>query len=90
MRLSNHAQVRMQQRAIPPLIAEWLNEYGSTSYDKHGAMRKFFDKRSRKRLRKIVGKQVVEQLSKELSAYIVVSTDDTVITAGYRTKRIRR
>ena len=89
MRLSQHAEVRMEQRAIPPLIVDWLIDYGSTSYDKHGAKRRFFDKRSRKRLTSAVGKSVVRQLSKQLSAYIVVN-DEKVITVGYRTKRIKR
>jgi hypothetical protein len=89
MRLSQHAEVRMEQRAIPPLIVDWLIDYGSTSYDKHGAKKRIFDKRSRKRLTSAVGKSVVGQLSKQLSAYIVVS-DEKVITVGYRTKRIKR
>ena len=89
MYLSKHAKIRMQQRSIPPLIIDWLIDHGATSYDKHGAKRRFFDKRSRKRLMQAVGKTVVTQLSKELSAYIVVS-DESVVTAGYRTKRIKR
>ena len=89
MRLTHHAEVRMAQRSIPPLIVDWLVDYGATSYDKHGAKRRFFDKRSRKRLTSAVGKSVVGQLSKELSAYIVVG-NDSVITVGYRTKRIKR
>ena len=89
MRLTQHAEVRMEQRSISPLIVDWLIDFGSTSYDKHGAKKRFFDKRSRKRLNKAVGKTVVGQLSKELSAYIVTA-DDCVITVGYRTKRIKR
>jgi hypothetical protein len=79
----------MQQRAIPPLIVDWLIDYGSTSYDKHGAERRFFDKRSRKQLSGAVGKSVVAQLSKQLSTYVVIG-NDSVITIGYRTKRIKR
>ena len=89
MRMTHHAQVRMQQRALSPLIVDWLVDFGSTSYDKHGARRRFFDKRSKKRLTKAVGKSVVDQLSKQLAAYIVVD-DECIITMGYRTKRIKR
>lgn len=90
MRMTRHAEIRMQQRAIPPLVTEWLDQFGATAYDKHGAKRRFFDKQSRKRLTRAVGKKVVNQLSKELSAYMVVSDDKAVLTVGYRTKRIKR
>ena len=89
MRLTHHAEIRMQQRTIPPLILDWLIDYGATSYDKHGARKRYFDKRSRKRLMKEVGKSIVSQLSKHLTVY-AVTTDDSVITVGYRTKRIKR
>ena len=89
MRLTQHAEVRMGQRSISPLIVDWLLDYGSTTHDKHGAELMYFDKGSRKRLTKAVGKPVVGQLSKQLSAYIVVG-DNCVITVWHRTRRIRR
>ena len=89
MNLTKHAEQRMGQRSISPLIVDWLLDYGATKHDKHGAEVMYFDKISRKNLTRAVGKPVVGQLAKQLSAYIVVG-DNCVITAGYRTKRIRR
>jgi hypothetical protein len=89
MKLTQHAEVRLEQRAISPLIVDWLLDFGATKYDKHGAKLRFFDKSSRKKLTKIVGKPIVGQLAKQLSAYIVTG-NDCVITVGYRTKRIKR
>jgi hypothetical protein len=89
MRLTQHAETRMGQRCISPLIVDWLLDYGATKHDSHGAELMFFDKCSRRRLVKAVGKPVVGQLSKQLSAYIVVG-DNAVITVGHRTKRIKR
>ena len=80
MTQTHHAQVRAQQRCIPPLVMEWLLAYGSrtTSY---GAVRVSFDKRSRRELARDVGRPVVKQLGRFLNAAIVVDpTDDQVIT----------
>ena len=89
MRLTQHAEVRMGQRSISPLIVDWLLDYGATKHDKHGAEVMYFDKISRRKLTKAVGKPVVGQLAKQLSAYIVVG-DNCVITVGHRTKRFKR
>lgn len=86
--LTCHAQVRMQQRGIPPLIVEWLLEYGASEVS-HGAVRRFFDKQARKRLAANVGHQVVDRLGDLLNTY-VVEGDGRLVTAGHRTKRVRR
>jgi hypothetical protein len=54
--LTAHAAARMRQRSIPPVVIEWLDEFGDEYFDGHGG----------------------------------VVTDGTVITAGIRTKPIRR
>ena len=89
MALSRHAQIRCQQRGISPLICEWLQDYGST-VQTHGATKRYFDRAARRRLAAAVGAQVVDRMSPLLNAYLVESVDETVITAGHRTERIRR
>lgn len=89
MAMSHHALARLKQRAISPLIVDWLLDFGATKHDKHGAEIRFFDKPSKRKLRRSVGRKVVDMLSKQLSTYLVVQ-DDCVITVGYRTKKIRR
>jgi hypothetical protein len=80
MDLSRHAHVRLQQRAIPPLIMRWLLEYGDRTAA-HGAVRLSFSKRSRREIEGEVGKRVVSQLGKFLAASAIVDPrTDSVIT----------
>lgn len=88
MELSNHAGVRCQQRGIPPLIRQWLHEFGSEVVS-HGATKRYFDHRAKKRLAAAVGAQVVDRLGGLLNVYLVES-DERVITAGHRTRRIKQ
>ena len=85
-----HAQVRAQQRGVPPLILEWLVEYGATQPDQHGAELRYFDHAARRRLSRAVGHKVVDLLGQLLDMYAVMSNDGVVITTGYRFKRINR
>lgn len=88
MELSRHAQTRCQQRGVPPLIRDWLLAYGS-EVRTHGATKRFFDREAKRRLAADVGFQVVDRLGNLLNLYLV-ETDTTVITAGVRTRRIKR
>jgi len=87
---TKHAAIRMQQRAVPPLIVEWLSEFGAEAHDGRGAVRRYFDHKGRKRLESAVGSVVVERLNEYLDAYLVEKLDGTVITVGRRTRRIGR
>lgn len=86
---TRHAAARRQQRAIPPLIVQWLLEFGAEEKS-HGALVRYFDRSSTRRLAREVGAQVVDRLSCYLQAYLVEGTDGQVITVGYRHERIRR
>jgi hypothetical protein len=86
---SKHALVRGQQRAIPPLICEWLCEFGTEAPGAGGAVIRFFDKRARRRLSKVMGREPVLRMKDKLSCYLV-EVDGTVITVGHRTRRIRK
>ncbi len=88
MNTTRHAQVRMQQRGIPPLIVDWLVEFGASEV-RHGAQRRFFDKQSRKRLADRFGHQVVDRMGDLLNMYVVESGGN-LVTAGHRTRRFRR
>ena len=88
MRTTRHADRRIQQRRLSPLILRWLLEFGAHTYDKHGAIIRHFDKRSRKALSRAVGAKIVSQLGRHLNVYAVTCGAE-VITAGYRTKRVR-
>jgi len=90
MNMTRHAEVRQQQRAVPPLIVDWLEAYGTEKYDHHGAVVQYFTKRSRRQLERVVGSQVIRQMSRWLDAYLVRSlADGRIITVGYRQKPIK-
>lgn len=88
MNVTHHAQARIQQRGIPPLIVEWLMEFGAREAH-HGADRVFFDKQSKKKLAQRFGHQVVDRMGDLLNMYLVES-EGNVVTAGHRTRRVRR
>jgi hypothetical protein len=88
--LSKHARLRQVQRQIPPIIIEWLQDYGTRFHDGKGAVIVQFDKESRRRLAKAVGEQVMNRLTEFLDAYAVLSLDGSVITVGWRYKRHQR
>ena len=85
---SKHARDRSQQRGIPPLIMEWLFEFGMEEHHR-GRQIVYFDKKSRKSLRRAVGRQAIAKLDKYMNSYLVVE-DGNVITVGHRFSRIRK
>jgi hypothetical protein len=89
-RLSNHAQTRLQQRAISMPILDCLLSFGSKVHDHRGAEILFFDRRARDRIRHAVGDQAFKYVQGKLNSYAVVAVDGAVLTVGHRTKRIRR
>ena len=89
--LSKHASRRMQQRSIPPMVLEWLLDYGEEEYDGRGAILRYFGRRSVKRLERLQGRPLMRQMKGYQRAYAVASCNDaTLITVGWRTKKIRR
>jgi hypothetical protein len=87
---SAHSTARKRQRAIPPLIEAWLDEYGEEKHDGHGAIRVFFSRRSIRRLERDVGRLPVRRLSHLLDAYRVESGAGVTVTYGRRTRRMWR
>ena len=84
MTYSKHASIRAQQRCIPPLIVEWLLEYGRR-IQSNGAVRLVLDKRSRKSIAKEAGMNILRQLSKYLNVEAVVDPEtDVVITVQWK------
>jgi hypothetical protein len=78
----------MQQRAVPPLIVQWLLEFGHQRHDHHGGVVYYFDRHSRRLLEREAGTVVVSRLSQFLNCYAVSSTrDDGLVTVGHRCRR---
>lgn len=88
---SKHCQHRNQQRCIPPIVHEWLSEYGEEKYDGHGGIVRYFSSRSKREMERDLGRHFVRENKKYLNIYRVESSENgRDITAGRRIKRINR
>jgi hypothetical protein len=86
---SKHAQLRIQQRGIPPLVLTWLLDYGQERHDHRGGLVHYLDKQSRRDLERTVGSGVVRRLPEYMDSYAASSVhDNVVVTVGHRYKRL--
>lgn len=90
VRTSRHASTRMQQRAVPPLVVQWLAQFGARQRARDSAELVYFDKAARRRLIQAFGEVVVRRLGPLLDAYLVQADDGDVVTVGWRIERVRR
>jgi response regulator RpfG family c-di-GMP phosphodiesterase len=86
--LTAHASKRAQQRAIPPIVVEWLMRFGSQSWSR-GASVYMFEKESRRRLRSHLGQRLFTSIEPWLDAYAVVGGGRKVVTVGWRQEKRR-
>ena len=85
---SIHAKARQQQRAIPPLIDQWLDEFGDEEYDGRGTVRVYFSRRSIRRMERAFGRLPVRKLAHLFDVYKVDSSrDGCTITYARKCKR---
>lgn len=90
---TKHAAVRSQQRGIPPVVSEWLIDYGNECFDRHGGVLRYFSTTGIRQLEAEIGKKPVQQMSEYLRCYLVQDTENgAIITIGkrYANKRIWR
>jgi len=85
---TRHAEARLQQRAIPPILVELLERHGS-EIRSGGADLLFFDKAAQKRLKRYLGRSF-RFFERYLDAYVVINDQGSVVTAGHRSKRVNR
>lgn len=88
--MTQHAQIRMQQRGITMQTLESLLDCGAIAYDHRGATIVYFDKKAKARLAKNGGRKRYVAMEKQLNAYAVVAQDGAVVTVGRRNRRIPR
>lgn len=88
MMATRHGLKQIQRRCLPPLVLDWLDQFGHEHYDGKGAVILHFNKPARRRLERAVGRAPVRRMKDWLDAYAVVSADGQLITAGHRFKRI--
>jgi len=88
---TRHADTRSQQRGIPPLVSQWLEQYGREEYDGRGGVRLYFDKRSIRAMERDFGREPVRRMESYLHSFKILSTrDGTTITIGHCQCHVRR
>lgn len=87
---TRHAEVRAQQRGIPPMIEQLLELYGQEEHDGRGAIMLYLNKSSIKSMKRDLGHRLVSRLAEWFGAFKIKSTDGRTITVGHRTRRIWR
>jgi hypothetical protein len=85
MSYTSHAEIRSQQRGIPPLISNWLLDYGDEIYDGHGGVVRCFTPSSIRAMEREIGRAPLKRMSEFLRCYLVQSSrNGAVITLGKR------
>ncbi|MEO7031477.1 MAG: hypothetical protein ABI351_13135 [Herbaspirillum sp.] len=88
MKMSKHAIVRQQQRAIPPIVVDLLLNWGCAEHARgEDCIRYFFDKNARRGIKAHYG-QMASQMSRYLDCYAIVSGEGMVITVAHQIKKI--
>jgi hypothetical protein len=86
---TRHATARLQGRGIPPFVVNLLVEQGACM--RHDGAEVFYiDKEARRRIRRSLGDRIHAALEGYLDAYVVLGDDGRVVTAAWRTRRLRR
>jgi hypothetical protein len=88
--ITRHAHARVRQRAVPPIVLDWLIAYGSRVPAGKGIECIFLDKKGRRRLQHDLGAWAYARLEPKFDTYAIVANDGAIVTTGYRTRRINR
>jgi len=86
---SEHAKQRIRERNIPPLIIDLLMIYGDSKYLPEGKKIRFFNKRSKQKMSRDLGRSIISDLSKFLNCFLVHNHSNVLVTVGRRSKRIK-
>jgi len=87
--VSQHAKIRMQQRAISEDMLESLLDFGQVKFNGQGTEILTFPKKVVKNLKKELNHKVFMKIERHLNLYAIMSSDGGLITTGYRTKRLK-
>lgn len=86
--MTDHARTRLQQRAIPTEVLDYLLDYGHWEHDHRGADIVWFDQHARALLKHQLPSRHYRALEAKLRAYAVIDSDGAIVTVGYRHRRI--
>lgn len=85
-KITEHAQIRMEQRAIPKLLIDLLMIKGASSHAGGDTKKYFFDYKTQKRLFKEL-QAMTRHWDSLCNCYLIAGEDDAVITAAHDTTR---
>lgn len=88
--LSQHADIRAQQRGIPRDVLDILLRYGRQEHDHMGGLVVTFDAHSLERVMRQEPASTWRRVSESRSLYAVIDISGHVITAGHRYRRLIR
>lgn len=88
--VTQHAQVRMQQRGVRSEALDLLLRYGRAAHDHHGGVVVYMDGRARRRAIRECGREVGSTLDRVRRLYAVLGQNGDVVTVGHRYRRIGR
>lgn len=86
---TRHAAARLQQRSIPYQAVNLLMEFGSMMRCR-GASSFFLDRAARRRIGHALDGAELRRVERFLNAYVVVADSGDLLTAAWRTRRLRR
>ncbi|MEI7843946.1 MAG: hypothetical protein WCI39_13060 [Gallionellaceae bacterium] len=88
--MTQHANIRKQQRGISESVLDCLLEFGRVTHDNRGGEVLYFDKRAKQRCLTTMGKDVYRRLDGHFDVYAVRGLDGALVTVGHRCKRLHR
>jgi hypothetical protein len=79
-----HAETRVQQRGIPPMVIDLLMQFGSASRC-GGAERLIFDKLALRRLRRhLGGDRGLKLIDRWLNVYAIIGDNGQLVTVAHK------
>ena len=89
MQLSKHAKSRCRSRSIQDLSVMLLGKFGRSLKSRNDSEILIANARDRRHILKIL-KAVQKNFEQSDPPYAVVAADGTVVTTGYRTRKVHR
>ena len=91
MTYSNHALKRIRQRSIPETVVNLILAYGE-EFPAGGGARiiKIVTRLAKKNFILAVESAGLQRKENWTNAYLIIGKDNAIITAGYRSKRVKR
>jgi len=89
IQFTEHAKIRMQQSAISREMLDTLLTFGKTRFNGNGTEIVTFPKTAVRRLRASLPRDMYLTIERHLDLYAVISTTCNLVTAGYRTRKLK-